>query len=80
MGVVVQMVRERKKAPFPPCPRQVLARERDLRSLLRARQASPDREPLLRGGNSRQYGATSSQNISEQEEESEEEINRPKMV
>ncbi|KAL4225475.1 Transmembrane 7 superfamily member 3 [Mactra antiquata] len=87
-GLLVQLVRERKKAPFPPCPRQLQDRDKDLRSLLRAHRGSParstqsrgdnSREPLLRGGNSRQYGATDSQ--TQTEEESEEEINRPRMV
>lgn len=52
-GTAFQLFRERKKAPFPPCPRQERRRSAALRRLLPPEFASStdEREPLIRGGN-----------------------------
>lgn len=75
-GLAFQMFRERKRAPFPPCPRQIQDRDSDLRGLLQAQRVnrihtSSERKPLLRGGNNVQYGTTGPEYEEEEEEENE---------
>ncbi|XP_045176557.2 transmembrane 7 superfamily member 3-like [Mercenaria mercenaria] len=83
LGTGFQLFRERKKAPFPPCPRQLRDRAKDMRRLLQShsKQTSPEREPLLRGGNHGLYGATQNAPVHvEETESSEEESYRPGMI
>lgn len=81
-GTGFQLFRERKKAPFPPCPRQLHNRAKDLRRLLQPypKEASPDREPLIRGDNQRRYGAIQRESPNLETESSEVEVNRPGMI
>lgn len=52
-GMVFQHIRERKKAPFPPCPRRQSDGYEHLRRLLHTHveENTGDREPILRGNN-----------------------------
>lgn len=53
LGTTFQSIRERKKAPFPPCPRRQSDGYEHLRRLLHNNvgQSANDTEPVIRGGN-----------------------------
>ncbi|WAR03147.1 TM7S3-like protein [Mya arenaria] len=77
-GVAFQLYTQRKRAPFPPCPRKQRASRGDLRALLRGRGEHPSRrgnsenERLIRGENRVQYGTN---NGSSSAADSEQEVN-----
>ncbi|KAL3842426.1 hypothetical protein ACJMK2_020444 [Sinanodonta woodiana] len=73
-GTVFQLVRERKRAPFPPSPRQ--SHQRDAFPRLRRYQSSGEREPLLNTSNSRQYGTVYLIHNTADDYEDNEEVNR----